>query len=126
MITGFLALSKLESKLQVSSGFAGDTAKMICVFRLKKRLPPQMMNLIVLDLMLAQQAKMSTLNMRFLKSESPQDFFTIYGLRQSESTACPAAKVSHVDGTLYLFIGQLGSMPLMLLSVFSSSGIKQI
>lgn len=83
MITGFLALSKLESKLQVSSGFAGDTAKMICVFRLKKRLAPQMMNLIVLDLMLAQQAKMSTLNMRYLKSESPQDFFNIYGLRQS-------------------------------------------
>lgn len=74
--------------------------RMICVFRLKKRLPPQMMNLIVLDLMLAQQAKMSTLNMRYLKSESPQDFFNIYGLKQSESTACPAAKVSHVDGTL--------------------------
>lgn len=70
------------------------------MFRLKKCLPPQMMNLMVLDLMLAQQAKMSTLNMRYLKSESPQDFFNIYGLKHSESTACPAAKVSHVDGTL--------------------------
>lgn len=64
--------------------------------------------------MLAQQAKMSTLNMRYLKSESPQDFFNIYGLRQSESTACPAAKVStcrwntEINGHIYLFIWSVG------------------
>lgn len=79
---------------------------------------PQMMNFIDLTMMWAQHAEISTSNLSHLESESPQDVFVIYGFRQSESTACPAAKVSTcgrtekgMDILVFLFIYLLSWAP---------------
>lgn len=98
------------------------------MFGLRKLLPPRMMNLIDLEVMRAQQAKMSSLNMRYLESETPQDFLNIYGLGQSESAACPAAKVStcrwnnETNGHVYLFTWSVGLHALNVIVRFSPSG----
>lgn len=73
-----------------------------------------------------------TLNMRYRESESPQDSRNIYALRQSESTACPAAKVStcrwntETNGHAYLFIWSVGLHAFNVIVRFSSSGREQV